>query len=126
MKKTKPPTKTQQMLAKLGSVAPSFQKPPVDRIGQALVELKPQTQLRVEHESNRRPKKPTKDWPAYALRLPPELMKEWRSASHSLRLSMAKIAQDAITKHIERLKDEYLALGGQWIEPPPKVKGRDL
>lgn len=124
MKKTKTPSKTQQMLAKLGKVVPAFQKPPADRIGQIAVELKPQAALRAEYESFKRPKKNVKAWPAYVLRIPPELMREWRSAAHSLRISMAKLSEDALSRHIEKLKDEHLALGGQWIEPPPKTSRR--
>lgn len=124
MKKPKPPSKTQQMLAKLGKVVPAFQKPAPDRLGQVAVELKPQAALRAEHDSFKRPKKNVKAWPAYVLRIPPELMREWRSAAHSLRISMAKISEDALTRHIEKLKDDHLALGGQWIEPPPKASRR--
>jgi hypothetical protein len=120
MKKPKPPSKTQQMLAKLGKVVPAFQKPAPDRLAQVAVELKPQAVLRAEHEAYRRPKKNVKAWPAYVLRLPPDVMREWRTAAHSLRISMAKISEDAITRHVEKLKDDHLALGGQWVEPPPK------
>lgn len=123
MKKKKPaPSKSLlERLAKVTAVT-AFPRPaPVDRLPE-VVGLPNQSQLRAEHSA--RYKKPKKNYEASVVRLPPELMRELRCASFSVRVSQAKIIQDALEKHLARVKDEHISLGGQWIEPPPKNQNR--
>lgn len=117
-------TQSKALLEKLAKVSAvtAFPKPPaVDRLSE-LVGIPRQVQLQVEHSA--RYKKPKKNYVASVVRLPPELMRELRCASHSVRVSQAKIIQESLEKHLAVVKDEHIALGGQWIEPPPNKQTR--
>lgn len=117
-------TQSKSLLEKLAKVSAvtAFPKPPmIDRLAE-IATANSQAQLRVEHSA--RYKKPKKLYVASVVRLPPELMRELRCASHSVRVSQARIIQESLEKHLSVVKDEHIALGGQWIEPPPNKQTR--